>query len=192
MLRGCRWSSAEYPRKKICAAWLLGCGVAIYNIGCVEAKWFSAPGCFRAAPGSNPARQPSLSSAQENPEAGKQLCRFFPAQQQEIPAQQQEIPAQQKEISAQQQEILAQQQEITALQRRYQRSSRRYQRSSRRYQRSSRRYERSSRRVSPSPTMSDTSAAAGDTSAAAEDTSAAAGVSALHQRWVVLSTVSRL
>ncbi len=63
-----------------------GSGVAMSRCGVV-----SVPGCCTAAPGSNPARQPlpSPSSAQENPGAGKQWCRFFQAQQQEIPAQQQ-------------------------------------------------------------------------------------------------------
>jgi hypothetical protein len=43
----------------------------------------SALGCCMAAPGSNPARHPSLGSAQESPGAGKQQrYRFFPAQQQ--------------------------------------------------------------------------------------------------------------
>ncbi len=45
--------------------------------------------CCTEVPGSNPARHPSLGSAQENPGAEKYRRRFFPAQQQEIPAQQQ-------------------------------------------------------------------------------------------------------
>jgi hypothetical protein len=49
----------------------------------------SASGCCTAVPGSNPARHPSLGSAQENPGAEKYRSRFFQAQQQEIPAQQQ-------------------------------------------------------------------------------------------------------
>jgi hypothetical protein len=49
----------------------------------------SASGCCTAVPGWNPARHPSLGSAQENPGAEKYQSRFFPAQQQEIPAQQQ-------------------------------------------------------------------------------------------------------
>jgi hypothetical protein len=49
----------------------------------------SASGCCTAVPGSNPARHPSLGSAQENPGAEKYRSRFFPAQQQEIPPQQQ-------------------------------------------------------------------------------------------------------
>ena len=49
----------------------------------------SASGRCTAVPGSNPARHPSLGSAQENPGAEKYRSRFFPAQQQEIPAQQQ-------------------------------------------------------------------------------------------------------
>jgi hypothetical protein len=49
----------------------------------------SALGCCTAVPGSNPARHPSLGSAQENPGAEKYRSRFFLAQQQEIPAQQQ-------------------------------------------------------------------------------------------------------
>ncbi len=43
----------------------------------------SAPGCCTAVPGSNPARHPSLGSAQENPGAEKYRSRFFPALQQE-------------------------------------------------------------------------------------------------------------
>jgi hypothetical protein len=38
---------------------------------------------------SNPARHPSLGSPQENPGAGKQLCRIFSTQQQNLPVQQQ-------------------------------------------------------------------------------------------------------
>jgi hypothetical protein len=49
----------------------------------------SASGCCTAVSGSDPARHPSLGSAQENPGEEKQRCRFFPAQQQEIPAQHQ-------------------------------------------------------------------------------------------------------
>jgi hypothetical protein len=49
----------------------------------------SASGCCTAVLGSNPARHPSLGSAQENPGAEKYQSKFFPAQQQEIPAQQQ-------------------------------------------------------------------------------------------------------
>jgi hypothetical protein len=56
----------------------------------------SALGCCTAVSGSNPARNPSLGSAQENPGAEKYRSRFFPAQQQEISAQQQEISAQQQ------------------------------------------------------------------------------------------------
>jgi hypothetical protein len=37
----------------------------------------------------NPARHPSLGSAQKNPGAERYRSRFFPGQQQEIPAQQQ-------------------------------------------------------------------------------------------------------
>ncbi len=71
----------------------VGCGVAMKGAAwlCRVRRGYvvSAPDCCTAAPGSNPARHPSLGSAQESPGAGKQQCRFYPAQQQEIPAQQQ-------------------------------------------------------------------------------------------------------
>ncbi len=78
-----RWTCTIKSTKHL---WSIGCGVAIWvRRGYVV----SASACCTAVPGSNPARHPSLGSAQENPGAEKYRSRFFPAQQQEIPAQQQ-------------------------------------------------------------------------------------------------------
>ncbi len=52
------------------AAWLCGrCGVAMWLVR--RGYVVSASGCCTAVPGSNPARHPSLGSAQENPGAIK-------------------------------------------------------------------------------------------------------------------------
>jgi hypothetical protein len=74
-------SSTAYHTQYVWQVW--------YTVRVRRGYLVSASGCCTAVPGSNPARHPSLGSAQENPGAEKYRSRFFPAQQQEIPAQQQ-------------------------------------------------------------------------------------------------------